>query len=333
MKLSIIMDRYDNPYAGTESQVLKLVNGLMEQGWDIQFAVLRGTDYTRSGMFPVPVHDLGVGSISSPGSWFKMYRYARLLRKQGFSVVHAFFNDTSVIAPPMMRLAGLKTLISRRDMGFWYSGTYLKALRLTGRCVHAAVCNSKAVAEITSRFEKMPLGKIQVISNGYPDISSGEQVTASGESRFEAEVVVGIVANLRPIKRIEDLIEAIGLLAREGLHLKLNDIARLMYIPISPPRVDSSKGSPLDQQGKWGNVYVLFLHVPGPLQNNLKWIEKGQDLFFFSTNPDLANILRKTDFNLENFFFDSFGFHVSRFPDYQSCGCRRRRRTNSHIPT
>jgi len=41
MKLSIIMDRYDNPYAGTESQVLKLVNGLMEQGWDIQFAVLR----------------------------------------------------------------------------------------------------------------------------------------------------------------------------------------------------------------------------------------------------------------------------------------------------
>ena len=224
MKLSIIMDRYDNPYAGTESQVLKLVNGLMEQGWDIQFAVLRGTDYTRSGMFPVPVHDLGVGSISSPGSWFKMYRYARLLRKQGFSVVHAFFNDTSVIAPPMMRLAGLKTLISRRDMGFWYSGTYLKALRLTGRCVHAAVCNSKAVAEITSRFEKMPLGKIHVIYNGYPDISSGEQVTASGESRFEAEVVVGIVANLRPIKRIEDLIEAIGLLAREGLHLKLNVI-------------------------------------------------------------------------------------------------------------
>lgn len=224
MKLSIIMDRYDNPYAGTESQVLKLVNGLMEQGWDIQFAVLRGTDYTRSGMFPVPVHDLGVGSISSPGSWFKMYSYARLLRKQGFSVVHAFFNDTSVIAPPMMRLAGLKTLISRRDMGFWYSGTYLKALRLTGRCVHAAVCNSKAVAEITSRFEKIPPGKIHVIYNGYPDMSSGEQVSASGASRLEAEVVVGIVANLRPIKRIEDLIEAIGLLAREGLHLKLNVI-------------------------------------------------------------------------------------------------------------
>ncbi|MAM88047.1 MAG: hypothetical protein CME36_12155 [unclassified Hahellaceae] len=224
MKLSIIMDRYDNPYAGTESQVLKLVSGLKEQGWDIQFAVLRGTDYTRSGMFPVPVHDLGVGSISSPGSWFKMYRYARSLRKQGFSVVHAFFNDASVIAPPTMRLAGLKTLISRRDMGFWYSGTYLKALRLTGRCVHAAVCNSKAVAEITSRFEKMPPGKIHVIYNGYPDMSSGEQVSAPWESRSEAEVVVGIVANLRPIKRIDDLIEAIGLLAREGLHLKLNVI-------------------------------------------------------------------------------------------------------------
>lgn len=220
------MDRYDNPYAGTESQVLKLVNGLVARGWNIQVAVLRGTDYTRSGRFPVPVHDLSVGSISSPGCWFKMYRYARSLRKQGFSVVHVFFNDASVIAPPIMRLAGLKTLISRRDMGFWYSGTYLKVLRLTGRCVHAAVCNSKAVAEITSRFERMPKRKIHVIYNGYPEMSCGERVSTfeANSSAAAPDVVVGIVANLRPIKRIEDLIEAIGLLVKEGLNLKLNVI-------------------------------------------------------------------------------------------------------------
>ncbi len=224
MKISIIMDRYDNPYAGTESQVLKLLEGLQEKGWDVRFAVFRETDYSRSDAFPVEIEHLGVASISNPRSWWTVYRYARGLAEDGYRVVHVFFNDASVICPPMMRLAGVKTLISRRDMGFWYSGLYLRALRLTDRFVHGVVCNSKAVAEITARLEGVPESKLHVIYNGYPndiqtDASNQDELTSLAAQ--EHPCVIGIVANLRPIKRIGDLIEAVARLNELGRNVEL----------------------------------------------------------------------------------------------------------------
>ncbi|WP_323750779.1 glycosyltransferase family 4 protein [Marinobacter sp.] len=221
MKLSIIMDQYNNPYAGTESQVLKLVSGLVERGWEVRFAVFRGTEFSRSGEFPVTIEELDVSSISNPQNWLKTYRYGRQLKKLGFHLVHVFFNDASVLCPPTMRVAGLKTIISRRDMGFWYNKKYMQALALTGRFVSAAVCNSKAVAEITASSEAIPPEKIQVIYNGYPPASIQGSVIDS-EHDDNKPVVIGVVANLRPIKRIDDLIKAVAELRTAGLRTSLN---------------------------------------------------------------------------------------------------------------
>ncbi|WP_138441577.1 glycosyltransferase [Marinobacter alexandrii] len=221
MKLAIIMDRYENPYAGTESQVLKLVKGLMERGWSIRFAVFRSTDYSLTDDFPLPVEHLGVGSLSSPKSWWRVYRYARVLRLQGIPLVHVFFNDASVICPPMMRLVGLKTVISRRDMGFWYTPKYLQALRLTGRWVSAAICNSRAVADITSQQERIEADRLRVIYNGYPEAPRLSEITNSTRTADNSPIVIGIVANLRPIKRIHDLIEAVARLVSDELDVEL----------------------------------------------------------------------------------------------------------------
>ncbi len=222
MKLSIIMDSYGNPYAGTESQVLKLVQGLVEKGWEVRFAVFRGSDYTRSGRFPVAVEDLGIGRIADPASWLKVFRYGRQLKSDGYHLVHCFFNDSSVICPPMMRLAGVAPIISRRDMGFWYTAGYQKMLRLTGRFVKAAVCNSQAVADMTRAAESLSAEKVHVIYNGYPDTGpevAGSEHDAAGPAK--ESLVIGIVANLRPVKRIEDLIRAVALLVGSGHKVEL----------------------------------------------------------------------------------------------------------------
>ncbi|MBZ0333693.1 glycosyltransferase [Marinobacter sp. AL4B] len=220
MKLSIIMDQYNNPYAGTESQVLKLVSGLIERGWEVRFAVLRGTEFSRSGEFPVPIEELNISSISNPKNWLKIYRYGRQLKNRGFQLVHVFFNDASVLCPPALRFAGLKTIISRRDMGFWYNKQYLKALTLTGRFVSAVVCNSEAVGEITGASERIPAKKINVIYNGYPGSRDATKVAKPDQERSRP-VVIGVVANLRPIKRIDDLIKAVAELRKAGLRTSL----------------------------------------------------------------------------------------------------------------
>ena len=47
----------------------------------------------------------------------------------------------------------------------------------------------------------------------------------------------------------------------------------------------------------------------------LKLLQMGPGAFFSPTNPDLADILGRTDFDFENlYFWDFLGSQISRFP-------------------
>ena len=101
------------------------------------------------------------------------------------------------------------------------------------------------------------------------------------------------------------------------------------YIPIPPPRVDSRKGPPRE------NMHFVYMFVVGPWK---KWPQMAPRArrTFVPTNPDLADILGDTDFDFESVhFFDVLNpkFPGSRFPNFQISRRRRRRRTNSQIPT
>jgi len=205
-RVCVLMDQIVNARAGTEGQVLKLVEGLSSRGWRVDFAVLRSSDLTRSSAFPVPTTDLGVGSIADPRSWRRVRSFGIGLRERGVRVVQAVFNDASVLAPPMLRSAGHRVVISRRDMGFWYTPAHRTVLPVTGRFVDAAVCNSQAVAEVTRRIEKIPADRIHVIYNGYAERPVPVPVA---NADADSPPVYGVVANLRPIKRIEDAIRAL----------------------------------------------------------------------------------------------------------------------------
>lgn len=217
----ILMDYYRDPWAGTESQVLKLVEGLQARNFGVRFAVLRSSAYTNSGRFPVPVEVLDIDKIVSFNAILKMMRFARSLKHQGVGLTHIFFNDASVLAPPVLRTMGIPCLISRRDMGFWYTQKYRRILPLTGRFVSGAICNSHAVATVTRQVEKLPEAKLNVIYNGYPELNPGNPELGIRSPNTNA-VKVGVVANLRSIKRIGDAIEALARVHAEGLQMELH---------------------------------------------------------------------------------------------------------------
>ena len=55
----------------------------------------------------------------------------------------------------------------------------------------------------------------------------------------------------------------------------------------------------------------IFYIFPAHAKNGPRWPQMGLG-GFFPTNPDLADILGRTDFDFENFyFFDLFGFQIS----------------------
>ena len=87
-----------------------------------------------------------------------------------------------------------------------------KILKFNAKFVNACICNSHAVKDKTMEVENLALSKMHVVYNGLPEykISSDEVDKAQTIKEFlpQSNKIIGIVANIRPIKRIQDLIYA-----------------------------------------------------------------------------------------------------------------------------
>ena len=70
----------------------------------------------------------------------------------------------------------------------------------------------------------------------------------------------------------------------------------------------------------------MFWHFSGPWKKLPEIALNGASRFFFPTNPDIADILGRTDLDFENLYFLDFGgckfpdFQVPRFPGFQKSG-------------
>jgi glycosyltransferase involved in cell wall biosynthesis len=213
-KIMYLVDHYEAPQAGTEGQLLQLVQHLDRSRYEPSMTLLRGSEYIERNRFPCPVSVLGITKLASARAIVRMLSYAFFLRRENYRLVHCFFNDSALMAPPFLRLFGIRVLVSRRDMGFWYTPRNLALLRLVAPFVDRYVANSQAVKRQVQQREGVPGCKIAVIYNGYAaGVESRGQSSASTvlQEVPDGVPVVGIVANLRPIKRIDILMEAFAL--------------------------------------------------------------------------------------------------------------------------
>ncbi|WP_227501267.1 glycosyltransferase [Marinobacter sp. EVN1] len=222
VRILFVIDQFASPYAGTEGQLLQLLMNLPADQFVPELLVLRSSAYIEEGSMPCKVSTLGSSKLFSIKTWLAMFRFARLQKKEGTALCHVFFNDASVICPPIFYLFGIPTLISRRDMGYWYTRKYLSVLRQTARFVRGVVANSEAVKGVTAQKEGFSEGDISVIYNGYPAPEVAlHPLQGEARARYleslglpEQGRFVVLVANLREIKRIGDAIKAMGIASR-----------------------------------------------------------------------------------------------------------------------
>lgn len=217
-KIEYLIDTYVDPHAGTEKQLYQLIQTICKYNYLPHLTLLRPSEYIEEHGFPCDVSVLGIYRLFKLSSIRKIISYGRKIRKEGCRLVHIYFNDTSIITPIILKLCGLKVIISRRDMGYWYNRINLRILRINAYFVDAVVTNCLAVKTITHQKEHIPLSRIHVIFNGFQakenagSISVPEQILQlKGGMK-----IIGIVANIRPIKRIDDLLKAFAMV-REKL--------------------------------------------------------------------------------------------------------------------
>jgi L-malate glycosyltransferase len=211
-KVLLALDSFPGPDGGSERQIWILAQELVKRGWTVGFLLLEDSVYLAKEMPDASRYVVGSRRLWSWAFWHGALRTIRRARAEGYSIAHLWFNDCAVALPIPLAMAGFKVVTSRRDLGFWYTHGKLALLRVNASLTSFVVCNASAVATSAAHAERVPLKRIRVISNGVFEAQThGDPAATRAELGLGADaIVVCIVANLRPLKRVHDAIEALA---------------------------------------------------------------------------------------------------------------------------
>jgi len=205
---------------GTE----KLMVRLLEQLERDQFDIMVGC-YARQGPLLAEVQGLGYDPVELPlqpthrsrANW--VYRTAQWLRQQRFDVVHCLQGTMIMYGGLAARLARGPAVVScERNMGYWLtSASYRIAWHLACRClVDLIVANAAVIKQRLVSQAGVRASKVRVIHDGVPvEALPGQDQTRTIRRQLGLngdDLVVGLVATLRPVKGVDCLIEAATLL-------------------------------------------------------------------------------------------------------------------------
>lgn len=202
--VSFVIDRLSR--AGTESQLLALLQGLDRNKIRPSLVLLDGTDEESQALEPkgVPLIRLGLKRLLGPEAIRASASLVRFWRKDRPDVVQSYFLDSSYFAIPLARLLGIRKVVRvRNNLGYWLSGKHLPLGRLMGRLAHRTLTNSEVGKRALNEIERGNASKIAVIENGVDLERFRECSPVFWENRV---LTVGAVANLRPVKNIDGLI-------------------------------------------------------------------------------------------------------------------------------
>ncbi len=214
IKIAYIIDSI-NPVAGTEKQIIQMLQNLNEDLFDTKLICLRKPSAgLKIDKKPFEYVELDLNKLISLKALGKLIWLISYLRKESIDIVQTYFFDGAIIGVLAAKIARVGKIIScRRDVGFWYDRKILRILILLNRFVDKFLVNSEAVKESIINHERVLPSKIDVIYNGVDLGRIDEEEVADIREEFqdilESDKVVGIIANLnRVVKRVDLFVRA-----------------------------------------------------------------------------------------------------------------------------
>ncbi len=214
---------------GTELNAIRTAERLDRARYDLRVVSLQdhGPLLERYAAAGVPVDCFPLKSLYGPGALRQGLRLRAYLRAHRIRILHAHDIYSLVFAIPWARSAGVRAIASRR---WWepYPGVHWRAAtRLAYALADVTLANSARVARLVTREEHVPPERVVVVPN-FVDPEAFAPLSAEVERRLRAELgidegdrVVGMVANLRPIKDQPTLLRAVALVLRHHPDVRL----------------------------------------------------------------------------------------------------------------
>lgn len=160
----------------------------------------------------IPVTDLGV---TAKWRWDALWRLYRLLRRQRPTILHTWMFHANIPGRVLGRLAKVPIIISsERTMGMESCWRYWLN-RITDPLTDRVVCVSQQVADFVVQEVGIPQRKTVVIPNGI-DLRDFEHLLSQQQARTAlglslGQMLIGTVARLNPVKRLDVLFQAVAL--------------------------------------------------------------------------------------------------------------------------
>ncbi|MGQ9561866.1 MAG: glycosyltransferase [Candidatus Oleimicrobiaceae bacterium] len=209
------VDEFDAGHGGTEQHLLFLCHHLPRVGIPTHLALLTGSRQADAAIFPIQPEVLGQGNNGPLPRRFggRIRSLARLISREGIDIVYAFCPVSELAAVLATRLVGRGRVVGcQRNTGYWHSAATLWRARLARRFVGHVVANCQAAARFAIESEWVPPDRVSVIPNpiNFERLKHGERnpVRRQQVGIRPGEKVVGIVANVRPVKDYDTFFQA-----------------------------------------------------------------------------------------------------------------------------
>lgn len=213
IKIAFVIDTIESPTAGTEKQLLLLLKHLDRTKFKPYLCVLRSSKWLREEFDLCELIDADILSFKKLSAYRNIYKLSRFFRAEGIDIVQTHFVDANKIGIVAAKLAGVNTIIStRRNQGYWHSDRELWILKLLNPFVTAFIANSESTKVWVIQTEGVEESRVNVVCNGIDlelyEKNCGKQMPRHRFNIPDDAPVVGIVANLRPVKGIDVFLRA-----------------------------------------------------------------------------------------------------------------------------
>jgi len=191
--------------AGPDKQLAEMITHLDKTRFDVHLFCFEDSPRMQQLAEHCTPLVIPMRSVYSLNGLRTIRRLRRYINERQIDVVHTWMVKANITGILAARRSRCKAVVSsRRNLGYWLTPLYLRIYRYLDRHTTRILANSERVKRFVVQTERVPPDKIDVLYNGV-DMTRfapgcGDPSVPRSLGVPEEAKLVGIVANLRPVK-------------------------------------------------------------------------------------------------------------------------------------
>lgn len=229
INIGYVIDTIETPNAGTEKQLLMLIENLDKNRFSPHLICLRNSIWLKKCKLAFPVVIIDLPSFKSLNLSRAFITFKRYCEKYDIDMIQTFFRDANIFGTLAAYLSRVNIIISSRrnyGLGYWHNNYWLIIMKALRHITSCYIANSRITADYTAMSENVSKDKIHVIYNGLY-LERFKQITHDERKSYRSSIgikpnhiFIGAVANLRTIKNFSLFIRVAAISHKKYPHAR-----------------------------------------------------------------------------------------------------------------